>query len=175
VSALAGAVARPESAATLTVADAADGSRELSLAGRLDAYSIAAVWARARSELAAAPQRRIVVDATRVDYCDGAGVAMLIDLLRQERSVQASVTVRGLKAEFQALLDQFDPAELRPPAAAPAERLHAVEEIGRAALIVGRDMATQIAFIGETGAALWFAMRNPHRVRWARTRCRSLR
>jgi hypothetical protein len=42
-------------AATLTVSDAAAGSRELRLAGRLDAYSIAGVWHDTLAALAAAP------------------------------------------------------------------------------------------------------------------------
>jgi phospholipid/cholesterol/gamma-HCH transport system permease protein len=91
---------------------------------------------------------------------------MLVDLLRQERPAQAPVTVRGLKPEFQTLLDQIDPAALSAPAAPPAKQLGAVEEIGQAAVSVGRDIATQIAFIGETASALWFAIKNPQRVRW---------
>ncbi|HXX86446.1 MAG TPA: MlaE family lipid ABC transporter permease subunit [Casimicrobiaceae bacterium] len=166
MTALARAVGAPATAATLTVTDATGGSRELRLAGRLDAYSISGVWALARAEAARTPNRSVVIEASGVVYCDGAGVAMLVDLLRQERSAAAPVTVRGLKPEFQTLLDQFDPAAFRPPAAAPPERLHAVEEIGRAALIVWRDMVTQIAFVGETSAALWFAIRHPDRVRW---------
>jgi phospholipid/cholesterol/gamma-HCH transport system permease protein len=166
VTALAGAATAAAPAATLAVSDAADGSRVLQLAGRLDAYSISDVWAQALSALAQAPARRIAIDASRVEYCDGAGVAMLVDLLRQERSPQAGVEVRGLKPEFQALLDQFDPATFRPPAEQPPEQLHAIEEIGRATLTVGRDLVTLIAFIGETSAAFWYAVRNPNRVRW---------
>jgi phospholipid/cholesterol/gamma-HCH transport system permease protein len=166
VTALASALGASASAATLAVADGADGSRELRLAGRLDAFSIAAVWAQARTAVAQVPERRVVVDAAMVDYCDGGGVAMLVDLLRQERSAQAPVTVRGLRPEFQTLLDQFDPAALRAPAAAHAQRLNAVEEIGRAALITGRDIATQVAFVGETSSALWYAIRHPASVRW---------
>jgi phospholipid/cholesterol/gamma-HCH transport system permease protein len=166
VTALASALGASASAATLAVADGADGSRELRLAGRLDAFSIAAVWAQARTAVAQVPERRVVVDAAMVDYCDGGGVAMLVDLLRQERSAQAQVTVRGLRPEFQTLLDQFDPAALRAPAAAHAQRLNAVEEIGRAALITGRDIATQVAFVGETSSALWYAIRHPASVRW---------
>ena len=94
--------------ATLSIADAADGSRILTLAGRLDAYSIADVWTEARAALASAPARRVVVDASAVDYCDGAGIAMLVDLLRQPRAAEAAVSVRGLRPEFQALLEQFD-------------------------------------------------------------------
>jgi len=166
VTELAGAATAAAPAATLAISDAADGSRVLQLAGRLDAYSIAGVWAQARSVLAQTPDRRIVVDASRVDYCDGGGVAMLVDLLRQERQPQAPIAVRGLKPEFKTLLDQFDPAALRAPAAHPPEQLHAVEEIGQAAVTVARDIATQIEFVGETGAALWYAMTHPQRVRW---------
>jgi len=156
----------PVAQATLSVAEAADGSRILSLAGRLDAFSIADVWVGARAALAAAPAQRIVVDAAAVNYCDGGGVAMLVDLLRQPRAADAGVSVRGLRPEFQALLDQFDLTVLAEPAEAPPKRLNAIEEIGRAAATLGRDMRTQIVFVGETASALGYAFTHPHRVRW---------
>ncbi len=165
MTALAGALIASGPAATLAVDDVGN-ARELQLSGRLDAYSIAGVWGQARAALAQAADRKVVIDASRVDYCDGGGVAMLVDLLRQERSANAPVTVRGLKPEFQTLLDQFDPVAFRTPAPEPEERLRAVEDIGRAALITWRDISTQIAFVGETGSALWFAIRNPKSVRW---------
>ncbi|HEX5862973.1 MAG TPA: MlaE family lipid ABC transporter permease subunit [Casimicrobiaceae bacterium] len=156
----------PAAQATLSIADAADGGRILVFAGRLDAYSIADVWEEARAALAAAPAQRIVVDTASVDYCDGGGLAMLVDLLRQPRAAGAGVSIRGLRPEFQALLDQYDVTVLAEPAEAPPKRINAVEEIGRAAATLGRDMRTQIAFIGETAAALAYALTHPHSVRW---------
>lgn len=155
----------PSPAASLAVSDV-DGKRELRLAGKLDAYSIAGVWPDARAALDAAPNVPVLIETSRVEYCDGGGIAMLVDLLRQARRPEAQVSVVGLKPQFQTLLDQFDPAALRVPPKEHAERLHTVAEIGRAALIVGRDLYLQIAFIGETGSALWFAITHPHRVRW---------
>jgi phospholipid/cholesterol/gamma-HCH transport system permease protein len=155
----------PSPAASLAVSDV-DGKRELRLAGRLDAYSIAGVWPDARAALDAAPNVPVLIETSRVEYCDGGGIAMLVDLLRQLRRPEAQVSVVGLKPQFQTLLDQFDPAALRAPPKEHEERLHAVAEIGRAALIVGRDMRVQVAFIGETSAALWFAVTHPHRIRW---------
>jgi phospholipid/cholesterol/gamma-HCH transport system permease protein len=152
-------------AASLAVSDVG-GKRELRFAGRLDAYSIAGVWAEARAALDAAPNLPVSVEASRVDYCDGGGIAMLVDLLRQPRPPDAPVTVVALRPEFRTLLDQFDPATLRAHPEAHVERLNAVAEIGRAALILGRDMRMQIAFIGETSAALWYAFTHPHRIRW---------
>jgi phospholipid/cholesterol/gamma-HCH transport system permease protein len=165
VSAVAAARTAPSPAASLAVSDV-DGKRELRLAGRLDAYSIAGVWPDARAALDAAPDLPVLIETSRVEYCDGGGVAMLVDLLRQSRRPEAQVSVVGLKSQFRTLLDQFDPAALRAPLEEPAERLHTVAEIGRAALIVGRDLHIQIAFIGETGSALWFAITHPHRIRW---------
>ena len=153
-------------AAQLSTKDAADGSLVLEFAGRLDAYSIGEVWAQARAALAAAPQRRVIVDAAGVDYCDGGGLAMLVDLLRQPRPESAAVAVRGLRPEFRALLDQFDPAVLAAPAAVAPARANAIEQIGRAAATLGGDLRTQIAFVGETAAALGYAIAHPYRVRW---------
>jgi phospholipid/cholesterol/gamma-HCH transport system permease protein len=164
VSSVAAAAAGP--AASLSVGDAPDGARVIKLAGRLDAYSIANVWSEARAALAAAPDRRVAVDATAVQYCDGGGVAMLVDLLRQPRPASAAVTVSGLKPEFKTLLDQFDPATLQETPPTHLTRSSTIEEIGRAASVVGRDMRTQIAFVGETGAAMWQALRHPQHVRW---------
>jgi phospholipid/cholesterol/gamma-HCH transport system permease protein len=152
--------------ARLTITDAADGSLILALVGRLDAYSIPLPWAQASAALAAAPTRRIIVDAAAVDYCDGGGIAMLVDLLRQPRADGAAVSVRGLRPEFQALLNQFDLARLAASAAPPPPRVGAIEEIGRATATLGRDLRTQIAFVGETGAALGYALTHPRRVRW---------
>jgi phospholipid/cholesterol/gamma-HCH transport system permease protein len=155
----------PSPAASHSLSDV-DGKRELRLAGRLDAYSIAGVWPDARAALDAAPNVPVLIETSRVEYCDGGGIAMLVDLLRQPRRPEAKVSVVGLKPQFETLLDQFDPAALRVAPAEHAERLHTVAEIGRAALIVGRDLRLQIAFIGETSSALWFAITHPHRVRW---------
>lgn len=153
-------------AATLALVDG-DGQREIRLAGRLDAYSIAGVWPDARAALAAAPERRVVIDASRVDYCDGGGIAMLVDLLRQPRAADAPVSLRGLRPEFKSLLDQFDPAAMRTPVEpAHTARINVIAEIGRAATITGRDIRAQVAFIGETAAALWNAARHPKNVRW---------
>jgi phospholipid/cholesterol/gamma-HCH transport system permease protein len=152
-------------AATLAVADAGD-RRELRFFGRLDAYSIAAVWHDALAALAAAPERAIVIDASGVDYCDGAGIAMLIDLLRQPRAANAPTSISGLRPEFQALLDQFDPAAMQAPVVPHVTRINVIAEIGRAAAITGRDIRAQVAFVGETAIALWYAAKHPARVRW---------
>jgi phospholipid/cholesterol/gamma-HCH transport system permease protein len=66
-------------AAKLIETRGADGVA-LFLSGRLDAYSIAAVWAGARQALDRHRTVPVTVDAAGVEYCDGAGVALLLIL-----------------------------------------------------------------------------------------------
>ena len=153
-------------AAALVVDDATEGHRVLRLAGRLDAFSIAAVWSAARQALDSAPDRPLTIDAGDVVYCDGGGIAMLVDLLRQPRPDSARVDLRGLKPQFQALLAQFDPVAMRQPVLTPAVRRSGIEELGRASLTVWRDIRTQVSFVGETAAAFWHAVLHPGTVRW---------
>src|SRR5438270_6794261 len=91
---------------------------------------------------------------------------MLVDLLRQPRASGAEIALRGLKPEFKTLLDQFDPHAFAAPAEPPPPQTQTVEEIGRATSQLFRDMLMQVAFVGETASALWYAFTHPHRVRW---------
>jgi phospholipid/cholesterol/gamma-HCH transport system permease protein len=150
--------------ATLAVSDTGDGRRVLALGGRLDATTIRDVWAQARRAIAVASDRRILVDAESVEYCDGAGVAMLINLMQQRKP--GDVQVANLKPAFETLLQQFDVQALDHDLDPPAPRRPAVEEIGAIVSGMGEDLRQQIVFIGEATAALFYAALHPSTIRW---------
>jgi phospholipid/cholesterol/gamma-HCH transport system permease protein len=150
--------------ATLAVSDTPDGRRVLALSGRLDATTIRRIWDDGRRAIAAAPAQRVVVDAANVDYCDGAGIALLIDLMQQRKA--GDVQVANLKPAFEALLRQFDVHELARDLDPPPRRRPAVEEIGVIAAGMGMDLRQQIVFIGEAAAALAHALLHPSTIRW---------
>lgn len=150
--------------AALAINDLPDGRRVLALDGRLDSNTVRAVWSDAHRALDDAPGKPVTVDAAKVDYCDGAGVALLVDLIAQERA--APVEIANLKPAFELLLKQFDPKRVAKDMDPEAKRRPAIEEIGRAAAAVWKDIAEQITFIGELSAALFYALLRPHTVRW---------
>jgi phospholipid/cholesterol/gamma-HCH transport system permease protein len=152
--------------AALALQPDAGGPATIALSGRLDAYSVGPLWAQAHAALRATPGARVVVDCGRVDYCDGAGVALLVDLLRQPRPQGAEVEVRGLADRFQKLLDQFDPKALAPGTGAVPPRLPLLERVGRTSARVFEDMYSLVAFLGEAAAALAYAFRHPRGIRW---------
>jgi phospholipid/cholesterol/gamma-HCH transport system permease protein len=150
--------------AALAVSDAADGRRVLALSGRLEATTIRGVWDAGRKAIAGATGRQVVVDAASVDYCDGAGVALLVNLMQQ--GDPGRVEIANLKPAFATLLRQFDVAALAHDADPPAPRRPAVEEIGALAVEGWRDIRDQVAFVGETASALAWALRHPATIRW---------
>jgi len=150
--------------AALVISDTPDGRRMLALSGRLDANSIRRVWAEGRAAIAAAPGQRVVVDAAKVDYCDGAGIALLVDLIAQRKA--GEVQVANLAPAFETLLQQFDPHEVEQDQDPPPRRHGTVAEVGVIAAGMGQDLRDQIVFVGETTSALFYALLHPASVRW---------
>jgi phospholipid/cholesterol/gamma-HCH transport system permease protein len=144
----------------LAITDQA-GSRVLTLSGRLDASTIRDIWGQAKVAIADATGP-VVVDAAKVDYCDGAGIALLVDLKRE----RGEVTIANLAPAFEALLRQFDPTRFTSAPDPEPKRRPALEEIGFIASGIARDIHEQVAFVGELVAALAFAVRHPSTIRW---------
>lgn len=158
------AIADSVTAATLAIRDGDGGKRILALSGRLVADTIPAIWRDALAAVRATPAQAVVVDASGVTFCDGAGIALIVDLLRQERA--GVVEIANLDPAFAALLAQYDPKTLEHDLDPEPARRPAVEEIGRVAYAAFRDLRTQVEFVGRSSAALWSAILHPSTVRW---------
>lgn len=134
------------------------------LEGRITAYTAAPIWRDARRVLAGNQGRPVVVDASRLEFIDDVGIALLFDLTRQPRP-SGPVEVRGLAAKFAALVAAYDPKDLiRPPQA--GRQASIVESIGRA---TARHMAyarAMVDFMADCAVALGTALRRRGVIRW---------
>ncbi|NUZ07825.1 ABC transporter permease [Piscinibacter koreensis] len=138
----------------------------LRIAGRLDARALARLWGDALATLARHPDQPVGIDGAGITYCDTAGAALLINLLRQPRRAGAAVHVRSLPDAVRELVARFDAADLRAPQRTQGASPRATERIGRAAAQWGRDTRSVIEFVGEATLALARAARRPASVRW---------
>lgn len=141
-----------------TIADQ-DGEVSISFRGRMDAETLAGMWREIRAKTSHA--KRVSVDASAVEYCDGAGLAMLWEL--QTRN---NAGISGLKPDIQKLLAPFAdmPAERPAVTRKPDNAVVALGKIGTAFLA---DLQEQVAFIGKLTATLAVCIANPRRIRWA--------
>jgi phospholipid/cholesterol/gamma-HCH transport system permease protein len=132
------------------------------LGGRLDAESTGLLWRKAFAVLDEKTPVRIAIDATHVDYCDGAGISLIVELRRRGGH---ETDIRGLAPQFKSLLDLFPIDAGAPPGPPPAPASLPVD-VGRRTWHFLKDLQAQISFIGETLIEFIRALRHPSQIRW---------
>src|SRR5262245_5951897 len=92
-----------------------EGGRE-ALEGRITHYAPPPIRRSAIDTLIRSPNRPGIVDASRLEYVDDVGIALLFDLLRRDRPADAKVEIRALAPGLSALLGSFVPKDFTAPA-----------------------------------------------------------
>ncbi|MGZ8452389.1 MAG: MlaE family lipid ABC transporter permease subunit [Candidatus Binatia bacterium] len=150
-----------------------DGSRngllKLSIDGRLDANSTGRVWRESTRLVSVARAATVDLDASAMDYCDGSGIALLIQLRRLQQKAGGKLEIHGLRPEFQELLDDWSQGGSDTTQPKANVRVHLVEEVGQSAVQLWDDMREVISFIGQLGHAMVKAALHPSTVRWRDT------
>jgi phospholipid/cholesterol/gamma-HCH transport system permease protein len=143
------------------------GATTLRLSGRLDAASTAGLWRELDAKLQASPSATLDVDASAVDYCDGAGLALLHFLGMGGMSAKnGKVTVRGLRPEFENLYQKFSAADYEQNRPQPPVKSHVAEDVGRISVGLAHDLREEVTFVGEASASLVANLARPKRMRW---------
>ena len=151
---------------TLSTGTNEQGNVTITIVGRLDSASTSSIWQKAMDALEEASSKSVVVDTSGVDYCDGTGIGLLVELTLRQRKAGGELEITGLRTEFQRLMDMFDPAEFEKTQIEKPYKARLPEEVGRAAFTIWDNIRSQITFLGELIVALVSAVGNPRRVRW---------
>lgn len=131
----------------------------LKLSGRLDADGAARIWDDAREAVRKSPGT--VVDVSGVDYCDGAGFSLLLDLRRS-----SELKLEGLKPEYQKLWELIGD-EAPPKSLAPIRQKESlIVRIGRVGAEFLTDLRSLIAFLGQMAVLLSRTIFRPNLIRW---------
>ena len=146
-----------------------DDTLRIIIEGRLDSSTTGSIWRSATDSVAAAKVPTVLLDASKVDYCDGSGIALLIQIRDRQRRSGGYFEFRGLRPELQALVEDWEPRDLVAAKGQAAEATSLVEEIGRSVAEVWRDIYTLVMFVGELASALAQAALKPRAARWRDT------
>src|SRR5215470_4043969 len=125
----------------------------IALEGRITTYTVAPIWRAALETLARNPDRSVVVDASKLEYIDDAGIALIFDLQRRERPEGAKVQIRDLAPDLAALVAGYDPKDFAQAVQKPPP-IGIIEHIGRATAHEIADLKTMTGFFGECSASL---------------------
>ncbi len=155
-----------KSIATISTKINNHGEHTIVIEGRLDSTSTGSIWQESMDALELASSKKVVVDASKIEYCDGSGIGLLIELQRRQRKSGAGFEITGLREEFQKLIDLFDPAEFELTPIEKPKKTIITEEVGRATVTVWDIFCSQITFLGELVVAIFHAIGHPHKIRW---------
>lgn len=155
-----------ESPASIRADASGPGGLLLTIEGRLDSATTAKVWREATGAIEKMSPSRVVVDASKINYCDVSGIGLLVDILRRQQTRGREAEIRGLQARFQRILDLFDPAKFRAAQTEKRKSVNLAEEVGKTVHRIWQDAYDLIVFVGEVFVSLVYAFRNPRRVRW---------
>ncbi|HET9881837.1 MAG TPA: MlaE family lipid ABC transporter permease subunit [Candidatus Binatia bacterium] len=138
---------------------------EIIIEGRLDSFTTSTIWRRARDTVASAKVPMVLLDASRLDYCDGSGVALLIHMRDQQLRSGGDFEIRGLQPELQALVEDWQSADLTAAGQYGEQATSLIEEIGRSIVEICHDIYSLVIFVGELAAALARAAVKPRAAR----------
>ena len=148
-----------------------DGLARVVLRGRLSARTVVDCWNNLEQRLRGARIKNLEVDVSGVDFCGGAGFALLRYLNMGKMTPGAKVSVNGLATEFQTIFqgftandyDAFHPGKQKQPHPL-------IEEAGRASRQLIGDLRGQVDFLGGVAANLPASLVNRKRMRWPEVR-----
>jgi phospholipid/cholesterol/gamma-HCH transport system permease protein len=148
-----------------------DGFARVVLKGRLSSRTVVECWDTLEQGLRGARVKTLEVDVSGVDFCGGAGFALLRYLNMGRITPGATVSVIGLAEGFQTLFEGFnaqDYAKFHPQKQKQSHPL--VEEAGHATRQFLEDLRGQVDFLGGVAANLPPSLVSPKRMRWPEVR-----
>ena len=132
---------------------------KLALGGRLDSSNTGGVWRQATAAVSGAKAPSVVVDAGSIEYCDGAGIALLVQLRQLQSQAGGTLQIDGLRPEFANLLTDAVP-KVSGEAGGEVSQGGVAVEIGEATVELWRDIQILVSFIGELVIGLAYAALN---------------
>src|SRR6516162_5157056 len=137
------------------------------LVGSLSVDSTARIWRELEGDLRKTESVSLHVDASGLDHCDGARLALLQFMnLGGMTSPGTKVTIYGLRPEFEILFQQLTAGASQIKQPQPPVKAGLAEQVGKRAFEHWDDLKENVAFIGELSSALFANLAQPKKMRW---------
>jgi phospholipid/cholesterol/gamma-HCH transport system permease protein len=137
--------------------------------GKLDSESVARIWSEIFKKLSDTRPSLLEVDAAGIEYCDGAGAALLLRLMKTQEKENRQFSIKGLKTEYEQLIKIFDPGQISEYIPERFSLKRMIERIGKGCCKACSDFKTQISFLGELLVKFFISLFKPNTLRWGDT------
>jgi len=155
-----------ERRATVITHSPASDALSIQLGGRLDDSTLPTVWFHVLNAARQVTSGNILVDVSRVSYCDGAGLGLFAAIRRVAALTGSKLTFSGFAPDLQKLAERSSLSDPAAPELQPGERLSFVEDTGRATATTLNDLYALVVFAGHFLSAMTWQLRHPSRLRY---------
>ena len=138
----------------------------LRFSGRLDSKTTGDLWRQTIHRLESKTSERVIVEAGEIEYCDGSGLGLLLELRLLGQRKGFAVEIRNLGEEFRSLLDIFEPEKFAKATGFEAEPARAPDTIGKATARVLGKINEEVIFLGHLCFEMVNAILHPGHLRW---------
>lgn len=131
--------------------------------------TVAKVWDALIGEIQDKKPLRLVVDASGVDHCDASGIALILEMRRDQEFRGSEFLLRGLKDDFAYLYEISTSTQIQVPNPKRGFFADLSEKPGEIGLfVVNRytDFLNLVGFIGELTVSFYHSLIHPTSVRW---------
>ena len=161
----------PQTAFEAQVTLGPEGLARVVITGNLSTRTAVDCWNKLERSLRGANVKRLEVDVRAVEFCGGAGFALLRYLNMGRMTPAATVSVVGLTAQFQTIFEGFTASDYDAFHPQDPRRSHPlIEEAGHATRQLIGDLSDQVDFLGSVAANLPASLVNRKRMRWPEVR-----
>lgn len=138
---------------------------KITFSGKLDIDSVAKIWNRCLQVITGKKNLHLILDCAAVEYCDGAGIALIQTLHKKQVEAQAICEIKDLKTDFKQLLDYIEKQPDRIESMALQEESLPVH-VGHIAVNIIEDLRTNIVFLGALFYHSFYVLTHLHKLRW---------
>lgn len=138
---------------------------KISFTEKLNGDNVAKIWHPCVALVAKEQPNSLLLDFIKVDYCDGAGIALIKKLQKQQARNNHKCILHNLKPELQKLLAYIEeqPDKLKPAA---LSHLNLPVHLGQITINILKVFWDNIVFIGMLSYQLFFTLLSPQKIRW---------
>lgn len=72
----------------------------ITIEDRLDSTTTGTIWRESTEALDKTPARKLIVDVSKINYCDGSGIGLFVELRRRQQSTGGEMELQGLRSDF---------------------------------------------------------------------------
>ncbi len=131
--------------------------------------SVSSLWSQVFKNIHEAKPKALILDAAGIEFCDGAGIGLLLKLKKKFEESKRSFQIINLKPEFNQLMELFDPGRLSKPERITPLFKRIPEQIGSSLVTSLRMVHSQISFVGEIFVKFFYTIFHPGSLRWRDT------